>query len=221
MSTLHKLWHDESGYTLVELISLTAIIGVLTALMVANTSFGNKRQELRNTAQLYATAARSAESMASSSQPVQEGATVTKSPRKAYGICITKVAATTPCELPSAGDQKAFAVYGRALTDGPTASGAYVAPSATAGASRPDIVRSYTLPDKITFETASWQTYIDYIPPGPTIRAVAPVGPDCNLAAGCAVYLKVSSKTAVCTDSPDPDCSTVRIRGQSGAVYVD
>ena len=142
MNRVRQLASSQGGYTLVELLTVMGIISVLIALVVANTSIGDKRQQLRDTIAGYVTAAKQAETLAASSQPVSDGTNST--PRLAYGICLTSSAAadaaSLKCQAPGTGQRvDTYQVYARRtgetiLTDRP---------------SQIDIISTYTVPKSI------------------------------------------------------------------------
>lgn len=155
---------SQAGYSLIELLAVMGIISVLTALVVANTSIGDKRQQLRDAVAGYVTAAKQAETLAASSQPVSDGSTST--PRLAYGVCLTSSAAASgsalKCQAPSV-DQKVdtYQVYARRSTD----------TILTDRPDQPDIIATFTVPRSIEFQAAAASIWLDYKPPGPSLLA--------------------------------------------------
>lgn len=150
---LRSLFADQGGFTMVEMVTILAIIGVLSALVIANTSVGDQRQRLRDAVAQFVTAAKSAETGANSSQLVNG------SSRKAYGICVTTSAqASSKCNAAGPGQLlDTYQVYARTSTDQNYA----VRPSA------PDIITTYSLPRNVTFRADSATSWVEFRPPGP------------------------------------------------------
>lgn len=161
---LRRALRSQSGYTLIELLAVIGIISVLTALVVANTAIGDKRQQLRDAVAGYVSAAKQAETLAASSQPVSDGSFST--PRLAYGVCLTSSAAASgpalKCQAPSSTQRvDTYQVYARRITD----------TALTSRPDQPDIVASYTVPRSVEFSASAATVWIDYKPPGPSLLA--------------------------------------------------
>ncbi len=155
MKRLTAVFADQRGYTLVEVVSMLAILSLLSALLIVNTRVGDQRQRIREAANQYVIAAKKAENAATSSQVV--GGTA----RKAYGVCVTSITAVDSggkCTPAGGTNATAFQVYARTATDATTAS----APVS------PDIIASYKLPSGVTFTSSP---YLDYQPPVPKLTA--------------------------------------------------
>ena len=202
---------DQRGYNLVELIVLMGILSVLAALVIANTRVGSVRQQTRDAAFGYVNAARQAEALAGSAQPV--GGV----PRKAYGVCITSSrVANSVCNVPSAGQPiDTYQVYARNVNDttytrSPGQAPVGQAPTILATFRTDPGVRATTTvaateTPRITF--TSGNTWIDYLPPGPTLRSNGQGSPSCpgvtNLVVTSTGYTR-----------------TIGINACAGAVYV-
>ncbi|MDP4000569.1 MAG: type II secretion system protein [bacterium] len=163
-AVLAKLKADQRGFTLIEMVTVFIVIAVLTALILANTQTGDRRQELRDNAAGFVNSARNAEARASAAESV--GGTS----RKAYGICLTSTTAkdsqgntfpNSKCAAPS-GQANAYQVYARTLADS-TAHPTWDTPPVL-----PDILASQKLPKDVRF-FAFGQVYLDYVPPQPTL----------------------------------------------------
>lgn len=198
MNRLRQLVRSEGGYTLLEMVSVIAIISVLTGLVVANTVIGNKRQQLRDTVSGYVAAAKQAEGLAASGQTVTSGSEQTS--RAAYGVCITSSAITNSrCSaISNAATQPldTYQVYGRLSTDTNYAT----------RPNNPDIIASYTAPKNIIF--TSQAVWLDYLPPGPDLLANGNGNPGTNPVVTAQVVGNSSyTRSAI-------------IRPKAGAVYV-
>lgn len=167
MRILHVLSEailGEGGYTLVEMVTVMAIIAVLSGLVVANTQFGDRRQQLRDATANYVTAAKLAESSASTS------AVVGGSSRKAYGVCLTSTAqgdnqTNNQCDQPAVGQAlDMYQVYARS-----TADTTYTQPPNRVGVPAPNIIASYTLPKDMRFTSSLGNVWFDFLPPGPSL----------------------------------------------------
>src|SRR2546430_301520 len=130
ISRLCRALASQGGYTMIELVSMMAIIAVLSTLVIANTSVGNKRQQVRDAAGQYVTALKNAESAATSSRTIAVGsvqlascndAAATSCPRRAYGVCLTTSASVDgggKCAVPASNTTPdAFQVYARTRAD--------------------------------------------------------------------------------------------------------
>lgn len=167
-ASLRMTVRDQGGYTLVEMVSVLAIISVLSGIVIANTHVGDKRQELRDAVSNYVNAANQAESLASAAKPIGVGSGDTTTcpgaascSRKAYGVCITAGGAAATCNPMGIAVSKldTFQIYAR--RDAQTS----IAP--TAG--NVDIIATYTLPTGLEFSVATGSTWIDFVPPGPDL----------------------------------------------------
>jgi prepilin-type N-terminal cleavage/methylation domain-containing protein len=193
----------ERGYTLMEMVVAISIIAILTALVVANTRVGNKRQELRDAAAGYVTAARNAEALASGAQPVAG------SSRKAYGLCLTTSQALPGghcVAVPSGQRADAYQVFARRTAETQTSALAAIG----LPPDNPDIVASFTLPRDLEFATPGF--YLDYLPPAPALR-VTGQQPD-----RISLTIRIVGHTN-CAGSAD--CKNIVIRPRAGAVYVE
>lgn len=191
---------DQSGFTLIEMVTVFMVIAVLTALILANTQVGDRRQQLRDSAAGFVNSARNAEARASAAESV--GGTS----RKAYGICLTSTTAkdsqgktfpNSKCAAP-AGPANAYQVYARTLADS-TAHPKWNTPPVL-----PDILASHRLPKNLQFYP-SGQYYMDYIPPQPTLFALG----------------GTNDRLLYIINNKDFYNKRIRIRPKSGAVYVE
>lgn len=196
---------NQSGYTVIELITLLAIVGVLSAITIANTRVGGVRQQIRDSAALYLTAVKRAEVMAASSTPVNDSAEsnpeLRSKSRKAYGVCITSSQqgtdpAVNKCAKASGAQPlNMFQVYARKTTD----------TNYTQRPASPDIIESRSLPRNIVF--VSDQYYLDYFPPQPSLR----VNGDSAVN---------QAQIDIKTTSGDTYQKAIIVRPLAGAVYV-
>ena len=152
----------QHGYTLLEMVTIMAMISVLSGLLLANTRVGDKRQQLRDVAAGYVTAVKQAETLATSSQAVRDltDTTSPQTPRLAYGVCLTSSAITNShCGRPG-GTQRVdmYQIYARDVAD--TSYGQRPGRNGPP----PAIIANFTLPTDISFDDA--QIWVDYFPPG-------------------------------------------------------
>ncbi|MSU76353.1 type II secretion system protein [Patescibacteria group bacterium] len=194
----------QSGFTLIEMITVVSIITILSVLVIVSTRVGNQRQQLRDAAAGYVTAARNAESLASASQDV--GGTA----RKAYGVCITSSQLTTStdqCADPFAAGKPAdtYRVYGRSETVG-------IKDTLDDIPVNPTIVASFKLPAGIEF--ASPNVRIDYIPPAPTLYVN-------GLREDATVTIQKNGNNSSSGCGGGKDCQTIQIKPRAGAIYVN
>lgn len=195
--SVRRVFRDQRGYTLMEMVVLMGIMIVLTGLMIANTKVGDKRQQLRDAAGGFVSAAKQAESLASGSTKVKDPGTGVETSRKAYGICLTD-AATPACTV--TGRANGYQIYARTGTTVDIAT----APTA----SNVTIIATFLFPDKVELNATT--PYIDYLPPAPTMKVN---GGDTSLQLQFQ-YRKVSSDTV-------PDYfKTIQLNPGAGAVYV-
>ncbi len=201
-----RLWRglaSQAGYTLVEMVVLIGIMGVLSALVVANTKVGDKRQELRDAANQFVSAAKHAESMAAASEVVEDptaSATdpLKKASRKAYGICLSS-SPTAACK--TTGSLANYQLYVRDAASG----------SDLAATNNAILIKNYPLPPNVQFSNPllgfplGW---VDYVPPQPkmTVNGLDTQRPDTKIVLS-------SSK-----DAGYPQ--TVVARPAAGVVYV-
>ena len=188
----------ERGYTVVELMVIIGIIMVLTAMVMANTRVGDRRQSLRDAAEQIVGAARQAEAMAAGSQ------TVGGQHRRAYGICISDSSLPTAKCAQGAGD--VVQVYARSLTQCPLTTAVCRFDLRPSDA---DIITSYRLPRNVRVSNGVG-TYIDYVPPIPSMRVN---GGTQNIAAG-------SFTVGFVTGTADAYSRSIIIQPRSGAIYV-
>lgn len=157
MRFFRTIWRDQRGYTLIEMVSMMAIMAVLSGLVIANTKTGDKNQKLRDAADNIVTIARQAEAYATSSQ------VVAGSSRPAYGICL---AASGNCSL--TGTTGHYLIYARQNSDSNFTQRPTLAPQ--------DIIKYYSLSSGIVVQPLTTSggllgsLWVDYQPPGPTVR---------------------------------------------------
>lgn len=216
-----KLLTSEGGFTLIELITIMTVMAVLSALLIASTQVGNRRQQLRDAAAGYASAARNAESLASSAQAVTDPVTGQPTARKAYGVCITssEIANNTGCQAPS-GAQAAdtYQVYARRLVE----TAPDVKTSLVQRPDQPDIIASFTLPKDYSF--AAPDIHLDYLPPVPALYANDDTVDTNGGTDDTELIIKHKDVTlAQCSSGSQQqkaDCQTIQIKPLAGAVYV-
>jgi prepilin-type N-terminal cleavage/methylation domain-containing protein len=165
VNRLRRLLARQGGYTVIEMVSVIAIISVLSGLVIANTSTGNKRQELRDTVAGYVAAAKQAEGLAASAQSIPPADPAQASfPRTAYGVCITSSAINNPrCDAVSnAATQPldTYQIYARKNGD----------TNYTIRPNNPDIISTIKASRNVIFTSQS--VWIDYLPPGPDLVAI-------------------------------------------------
>lgn len=217
MDRFTRLLKDQRGYSVIELLSILMIMGVLTSLVVFNSNGRDTKQQVRDAASNYVTAAKQAESMASSSQAVLNASTGQQESRQAYGVCLRSEGATTPCTVIPTQPITKYEVYARRGTRCPDPAvpcNGWPSPEA-AGI---DVVKTYTLPKKAAFVQSAAQTFVDYQPPGPSMEVHetyngAPVP-------ATEVQLIVIDDVARTCAPAGVFCNTVAIRANAGVVYV-
>lgn len=152
---MNLMWRNQQGFTILETIVSLLIVGLLTALVVANTQTGNQRQKVRDGASRFVAAAKEAQSNALGLKVVNDET------RKAYGVCITSSYAPQPnaCASPGSYPADTYQLYARKLTD----TNYSVAPTA------PDVLSTYKLPEGTTFSTG--QSWLEFQPPVPALLA--------------------------------------------------
>lgn len=217
-----KLLASQGGFTLIEMVTILAVIAVLSGLVIANTQVGNRRQQLRDAAVGYVSAARNAESLASSSQAIPDPDQADQpAARKAYGVCITSSAiANTKCNAPS-GAQVAdtYQVYAR----DPDETSPVVADSITNPADQPEIIATSKLPKDYSFvlqtsppnTPATVYLYLDYLPPAPSMFADGD-----SLDRTLTIKHKDVSLFQCFFGPKKADCQTIQVKPRSGVVYV-
>ncbi len=206
-----KLLASEGGFTLVEMMTVLTVIAILSALVIVSTQVSNRRQQLRDAAAGYVSAARNAESLASSAQAVTDSVTGQPTARKAYGVCITSSEiAGTKCNVPAA-DQTAdtYQVYARQTAE----TSPDVLQALTQPPDQPDIVASFTLPTDYSFTTPG--TYLDFLPPAPTLYVN---GGTANTQ--LIIKYKNVNLPQCLAGSTKADCKFIQIKPLAGAVYV-
>lgn len=189
---------SQRGFTMVEMVTVISIVAILSMIVIVSTQVGNQRQQLRDAAANYISAARNAESLANSGQ-VFEGAA-----RKAYGVCITSSEiSNSKCGTPG-GNQvlDTYQVFARVTTEATKAS------LGSPPAGPPYIVASFTLPKDFVFSEPA--SYLDYVPPGPTLYAN-------GSQADIEIVIRHKDVTN-CAGSKD--CQTIQIKPRAGAIYV-
>ncbi len=194
------LLRDQRGFTMLEMVTVLAIVGVLSALVIANTVVGDRRQVLRDEAAGLVSLIRNVEARAAASEaiPDDEGNPVS---RKAYGACATTTASDVPCAAPGPGQPAdEYQLYARRLDDTD-----YTQPPTD-----PDILQTVELPDDVVFSWAGGG-YLDFFPPQPRMLVV---GSDADRS----TTLQYEDITN-CAGSPD--CVTIRFRPRAGVVYVE
>ncbi|MEX1113595.1 MAG: type II secretion system protein [Patescibacteria group bacterium] len=193
------LFRDQRGFTMLEMVTVLAIVGVLSALVIVNTAVGDRRQELRDAASQFITHVRNVEARAAASEaiPDEEGNPVS---RKAYGICASSTVSDEPCALPPSGTRAdEYELYARQTDDTDYAS----------RPTNPDILQTVMLPEDVAFSVSGG--HLDFLPPQPSMLVV---GSSADRAIGFQ-YQDVSN----CGGSPD--CVTIRFRPRAGVVYVE
>lgn len=217
MNTLRTIFHDQRGYSLVELLSILMIMGVLTLLVIFNTRTGDEHQQLRDAASDYTTAVKQAESMAAAAQPVLDASDNTLKSRKSYGVCITGEFASTPCTV--SGAEKAtryqlFARRGNRCVADPTVT--------CLGWGKPDnnvdVIKTYTLPKSAVFVLDGASTYIDYMPPAPTMEVHRAPGPP--VTSTNEIQIILSKDYGQPCSTAGVYCNTIAMRPGAGVVYV-
>jgi prepilin-type N-terminal cleavage/methylation domain-containing protein len=201
MNRWRQVLGSQGGYTIIEMVSVIAIISVLTGLMIASTSVGNKRQELRDMIAGYVAAAKQAESLAASGQSISPSDQAQAAfSRPAYGVCITSSAINNArCDAvanPATQPLDTYQIYARKKNDTNYAS----------RPSNPDIISTSQVPKNVVFTSQS--VWIDYLPPGPDLLANGSSNPSSNpTVTGQVVGQSSYTRSAV-------------IRPKAGAVYV-
>ncbi|HEY8109120.1 MAG TPA: hypothetical protein VIF43_03865 [Patescibacteria group bacterium] len=160
---LRTAWRSQGGYTVVEMITVFLVISVLTALLVANTRVGDRRQQLRDSTAEFVGLTRDAEARASASSPIAGTS------REAYGVCLTSTSSSDAAGAfpkskcaPPAGAANAYQLYARTKAD------TDADPSLDQPPDNPDIISSKQLPNGVVFFAAN-QFYLDYTPPQPVL----------------------------------------------------
>lgn len=207
-----KLLTSEGGFTLVEMMTVLTVIAILSAMVIVSTQVSNRRQQLRDAAAGYVSAARNAESLASSAQAVTDPVTGQPTARKAYGVCLTssQIPNNTGCQAPS-GDQTAdtYQVYARRTAETtPDVKASLALPP-----DQPTIVASFKLPTDYSFTTPG--TYLDFLPPAPTLYVN---GGTVNTQ--LIIKYRNVDLSQCSSGSQKPDCQTIQINPLAGAVYV-
>ena len=183
----------QRGYTLIEMMVITSIVIVLTAMVIGNARVGDRRHTLQDSANLIVSAMRQAEAAAAGSQ------VVAGSHRRAYGACITDTSVPGGKCIQGTGD--AVQVYARTLTD--------CSPSAcTLGRpTNPDIIATYRLATNVQVGNGAG-TYVDFQPPVPSMK----------LNGGTAKYAAGAFTVILTTDAGY--IRNIIIEPVSGAAYV-
>jgi type II secretory pathway pseudopilin PulG len=199
---------------MLEMITVVVMIGILSVILLANTQVGNRRQQLRDAADAYVSAAHHAESMASGAEAVTDSSGQ-KTSRKAYGVCITSSQITNTPANPNrckqvAPGQKAdmFQVYARELSEtSPTVENAVGSQP-----NQPSIISSTKLPKNYSFIT--YDVWLDYVPPVPTLYTNGQQPPS-----GRDIIIGYKNLTELeCRGNAD--CRFIHVRPVAGAVYV-
>jgi prepilin-type N-terminal cleavage/methylation domain-containing protein len=172
---MRRLWNNQAGYTLIEMVVMMAIITILSALVLANTKIGDQRQQRRDAVAGFVTTAHQAEVSAASSQvtmnsPSSSGIYCqnngTTCPRPAYGVCLSVAGQT--CN-PGAVNPTVYQMYARAQGD-----------TSTTQPTSAQVLKQYSLPSNTVLvalvgtgascpAAGAGAFWVEYAPPGPSI----------------------------------------------------
>ena len=199
---------SQGGFTLIEMVTIIVMISILSMIILANTQTGNRRQQLRDAAEDYVSAAKHAESLASGSQAVADpDLGGQKTSRKAYGVCITSSQiANSKCANPSGQTADTYQVYARDLDE----TALSVEASLTSPPTEPEIISTFKLPQDYSFLITD--VWLDYVPPTPAMFVN-------GLSSNRQVIIAYKDLTLT-ECAGNRDCRYIQVKPLAGAVYV-